>query len=137
MTTSIDKNILTLFVYGTLTRASHHPFARRLAMESRFIGRGTVNGLLYSLGRYPGLVEDPGEKYRVHGEAVQLKNARSLAWLDDYEGCGPNWPAPQDYERKLLPVRLLDGAEIRCWIYVYKGSVSGFRRMPDGRFMPL
>jgi gamma-glutamylcyclotransferase (GGCT)/AIG2-like uncharacterized protein YtfP len=131
------NDILTLFVYGTLTRASRHPFARRLAMESRFIGRGTVNGMLYSLGCYPGLVEEPGQKCLVHGEAVQLKQARSLAWLDDYEGCGPNWPAPHDFERKMLSVRLLDGGEIPCWIYVFKGKVTRFRRIPDGRFMPL
>lgn len=129
--------ILTLFVYGTLMRTSRHPFARRLSMESRFIGPATVAGKLYSLERYPGLVEGAAQNGEVHGEVVKLKNARSFMWLDDYEGCGPNWPHPQDYERKVLPVRLLDGREMPCWTYVYKGETARFRWIPDGRFIPL
>lgn len=132
-----DEDILTLFVYGTLMRASRHPFARRLGTQSRFIGRATIHGKLYSMGRYPGLVEDAAQKHQVHGEAVRLKSARSFIWLDEYEGCGPNWPSPQDYERKVLPVRLQDGGELRCWVYVFKGKVTPFRWIPDGRFMPL
>lgn len=132
-----EEDILTLFVYGTLMRTSRTPFARRLAMESRFIGRATVSGKLYSLGRYPGLVEDPRQKSQVHGEVVRLKNARSFAWLDDYEGCGPNWPEPQEYERKVLSIRLRDDSEIPCWVYVFKRNVMSFRWIPSGRFMPL
>ena len=128
---------LTLFVYGTLMRTSRHPFARRLSMESRFIGRATIEGKLYSMGRYPGLVEDASQQNKVYGEVVQLKNARSFAWLDEYEGCGPNWPHPQEYERKVLPVRLPDGGELECWTYVYKGKVTTFRWIPNGRFKPL
>lgn len=129
-------DILTLFVYGTLMRASRAPYAKRLTMESRFIGRGTVDGMLYSLGRYPGLVEDQTGKYQVHGEAVELKNARSLAWLDHYEGCGPGWPHPQEYERRILTVRLREGGELPCWGYVFKAKVTPFRWIPGGRFMP-
>jgi len=132
-----ENQILTLFVYGTLIRASRHPFARRLAMESRFLGRATVGGQLYSLGRYPGLVEDPSRDALVHGEAVQLKSARSFLWLDDYEGCGANWPEPHEYERKVLDVRLQDGAELSCWTYIFKGKITPFRRINGGRFMPL
>jgi gamma-glutamylcyclotransferase (GGCT)/AIG2-like uncharacterized protein YtfP len=106
-------------------------------MESRFIGRATIVGRLYSLGHYPGLVESAPQGCRVHGEVVQLKNARSFTWLDEYEGCSPNWPHPQDYERKLLRVRLLNGGEMLCWTYVFKGKATQFRRIPDGRFMPL
>lgn len=132
-----DPDILTLFVYGTLMRASRAPFARRLAMESRFVGRASVNGILYSMGRYPGLVEAPGQKYQVHGEVVRLNTTRSFAWLDDYEGCGPNWPEPQEYQRKTLTIRLLRGDRIPCWVYIYRKNIMPSRWIPNGRFMPL
>jgi gamma-glutamylcyclotransferase (GGCT)/AIG2-like uncharacterized protein YtfP len=137
MQTAQPHGTLALFVYGTLMRASRHPFARRLAMESRFIGRATIGGTLYSLGRYPGLVEDAPQNCRVHGEVFRLKYARSFTWLDLYEGCGPDWPHPHEFERKMLPVRLLDGGEMLCWTYVYKGKAARFRWIPEGRFMPL
>lgn len=134
---STNNDLLTLFVYGTLKRTSREPLARRLSMESRFIGRGTVDGMLYSLGRYPGLVlADPGRR-EVHGEVVALKYARSFIWLDDYEGCGPNWPHPQEYERRVVPVRLVSGGEIRCWTYVFQGKITRFRQIPNGKFMPF
>lgn len=137
MPKTTDEDIRTLFVYGTLMRASRAPFARRLAMESRFIGRASVDGILYSMGRYPGLVEAPGQKYQVHGEVVRLNTTRSFAWLDDYEGCGPNWPEPQEYVRKTLMIRLLDGDKILCWSYVYRRNVPSSRWIPSGRFTPL
>lgn len=129
--------ILTLFVYGTLMRASRHPLARRLSMESRFVGRATIGGKLYSIGRYPGVVEDASQQYHVHGEVLQLRNARSFTWLDEYEGCGPNSPCPQEYERKLLPVWLPNRGKLDCWTYVYNGKVAPFRWIPSGRFKPL
>lgn len=127
----------TLFVYGTLMQASKHPMARRLASESRLLGSGSIAGKLFSLGSYPGFIEDESGRNRVYGEAVQLNSLRSFAWLDDYEGCGPRWPEPHDYQRKLLPVSINRGTEITCWVYVYRQRVEEARWIPNGRFMPV
>ena len=50
------------------------------------LGPATVPGLLYDLGRYPGLV--PGDGL-VHGELFAGADAAVLAALDQYEGCDP------------------------------------------------
>ncbi|MBX2806417.1 MAG: gamma-glutamylcyclotransferase [Hyphomicrobiales bacterium] len=135
MPEQVDEERLPLFVYGTLKRASRAPFAQRLAMESRYIGRGTVRGKLYSLGSYPGLVRDPAAQFNVHGEVVRLKTPRSFVWLDNYEGCGPGWPQPHEYERIVLQVHLQKGEKIACWAYIFKGKVTSFRWIPSGRFI--
>ena len=58
----------------------------RLGREARLIGEASIEGRLYSLGRYPGLVEAADRESRVHGEVFALNSpAASLAWLDAYE----------------------------------------------------
>ena len=51
-----------LFVYGTLMRQCRSQLGRlqrrRLATESRYIGRATVRGRLYDLGNFPALSLD-------------------------------------------------------------------------------
>ena len=49
-----------LFVYGSLLSRVRHPMGTRLRGEARLLGQATIQGRLYSLGRYPGLVEAAG-----------------------------------------------------------------------------
>ena len=75
-----------LFVYGTLLSSAGHPMGARLGREARLIGEASIRAALYSLGRYPGLVEAADRGKRVHGEVYALNSpAASLAWLDAYE----------------------------------------------------
>ncbi len=79
-----------LFVYGTLLSTAGHPMGDRLRREARLIGEASIEGQLFSLGKYPGLVEAAGSGARVHGEVYALNApAASLAWLDAYEGIVP------------------------------------------------
>ena len=65
-----------LFVYGTLLSADTGAMGRsqreRLGRESRSLGSAWTTGLLYNLGRYPGLVLPAGAGAVVHGELLQL-----------------------------------------------------------------
>ena len=82
-----------LFVYGSLLSRVRHPMGTRLRREARLVGEATVEGRLYSLGRYPGLVEAADSPYPVYGEVYDLKTpASSLEWLDAYESIVPGKP---------------------------------------------
>ncbi len=133
-----SPSIATLFVYGTLLRAFGHPMGKRLQSQSRYLGAGSIEGKLYRLGWFPGVVETADPRDRVFGEVFRLVNPdRGFAWIDDYEGCGPRHPEPLPYQRVIAPVTMDSGDKVPAWVYVYKGAVSRARLIPDGRFLPI
>jgi pyruvate carboxylase len=84
LTGHIDSH--RIFVYGTLRKDSDHDMYRVLARSSIFVGDATVNGDLYNLDTYPGLVLSSDAHSIVYGEVYELKPvlaARVLAILDD------------------------------------------------------
>jgi gamma-glutamylcyclotransferase (GGCT)/AIG2-like uncharacterized protein YtfP len=126
-----------LFVYGTLLSGAGHAMGARLLREARLIGDASIAGQLYSLGRYPGLVETAGNEDGVHGEVFALNSpATSLKWLDAYEGIVPGIHGHNDYERAERPVRLVSGGTLTAWVYLYRGDVRGLQRIADGRWAP-
>jgi gamma-glutamylcyclotransferase (GGCT)/AIG2-like uncharacterized protein YtfP len=126
-----------LFVYGSLLSRVRHPMGTRLRREARLAGEATIEGRLYSLGRYPGLVEAADGPYRVHGEVYDLKTpASSLAWLDAYEGIVPDKPELSPYERVERPVCLASGETLTAWVYLYRRSVRTRPEVIGGRWVP-
>lgn len=129
-------DIATLFVYGTLMRASGHPMAMRLESQSLYLGSGRIAARLYNLGSYPGAVPSDKTRDSVHGDMVKLlRPASTLAWLDKYEGCCADTAEPQAYERVIAPVVLRTGETRDAWVYFYKKPVHRARRVPHGRFL--
>jgi gamma-glutamylcyclotransferase (GGCT)/AIG2-like uncharacterized protein YtfP len=115
-----------LFVYGTLLSRARHPMGARLRREARLLGAATMPGRLYSLGRYPGMVEATDADCLVHGELYSLNDpAASLEWLDAYEGVVPGSQDQNQYERAERPVRLATGEEIKGWVYLYRKRPKG------------
>jgi gamma-glutamylcyclotransferase (GGCT)/AIG2-like uncharacterized protein YtfP len=128
--------IATLFVYGTLMPASGHPMAARLKAQSRYLGPGRIAAKLYNLGSYPGAVPSDEARDSVHGDVVKLlRPAATLAWLDEYEGCGAGAPEPHAYQRVIAPVVLSTGESLNAWVYFYKMPVHRARQVPYGRFL--
>jgi len=126
-----------LFVYGTLLSGAGHPMGARLRRQARLIGGASVQGRLYSLGRYPGLVEVAGADERVHGELYALtRPASSLEWLDAYEGIVPGVPGKSSYERVERPVRLESGEAVTAWVYLYLKNVRMRPPILGGRWIP-
>ena len=124
-----------LFVYGTLRKDSGNGVSHLLEREARFVGRARVQGRLFHLGEYPGLVpsRDPG--LWVHGDVYALENPPdTLARLDDYEGCGPNDPAPHEFERVEKDVVLESGTRDNVWVYVYRGSTTDKKEILSGDY---
>lgn len=115
-----------LFVYGTLMSAAGHAMGARLAREATLLGAASIQGRLYRIAWYPGLIDSPNALERVHGELYALRDpVTSLAWLDAYEGLVAG-AGDNDYARLERPVRPLAGAEVMAWVYLYQ-------RDPDPR----
>jgi gamma-glutamylcyclotransferase (GGCT)/AIG2-like uncharacterized protein YtfP len=130
-----------LFVYGTLITAAGHRMGARLRREARLLGAASMPGRLYSLGRYPGLVEArDGQglaQNLVHGELYALNTpAVTLRWLDAYEGIVAHKPGQSPYARLKRPVHLPSGETLSAWVYVYLKSVKGRPEVPGGRWGP-
>lgn len=117
-----------LFAYGTLLSGATGALGRaqrgRLQAQGRLVGKGSTEGRLFSLGRYPGLVL-PGEGGKVTGEVYELADAQhTFGWLDAYEGIVPGEHPHNDYERSERPVTLVSGESIVAWVYVYRQPVA-------------
>jgi gamma-glutamylcyclotransferase (GGCT)/AIG2-like uncharacterized protein YtfP len=126
-----------LFVYGTLLSRVRHPMGVRLRREASLIGAASIQGRLYSLGRYPGLVESADAGDIVHGEAYALNGpASALEWLDAYEGIRPGKGEENPYERVERPVRLASGATLTAWVYLYRKSVRMRPPILGGHWTP-
>jgi gamma-glutamylcyclotransferase (GGCT)/AIG2-like uncharacterized protein YtfP len=126
-----------LFVYGTLLSTAGHPNGERLQREARLLGAASLEGQLFDLGRYPGLVEDAASVGRVHGEVYALTApATSLAWLDAYEGIVPGDQAQNAYARVERLARLDSGEDIPVWVYVYLKPVAAAHLIRGGRWGP-
>lgn len=129
-----------LFVYGTLLRGDTGPTGRtqreRLSAESRFRGNGTTEGCLYDLGRYPGMVVPAAPGETVHGEVLELTSpARTLRWLDVYEGIIPGRHRHNEYERLRIGVMLEDTSRVQPWAYVYRGPLDRAHHIAGGRWL--
>jgi gamma-glutamylcyclotransferase (GGCT)/AIG2-like uncharacterized protein YtfP len=119
-----------IFVYGTLRRSSATPMAKVLARYSRYISAATMQGVLYEVGGYLGVVESTDVNDEVSGELHQILDSDSLLpLLDDYEECSTDFPEPHEYLRKALPIRLITGESVLAWVYVYNWQVSVQQRI--------
>ncbi|HXF42059.1 MAG TPA: gamma-glutamylcyclotransferase family protein [Blastocatellia bacterium] len=127
-----------VFVYGTLREDAHNEMYQSLAGASTLLGDASVNGDLYDLGAYPGLLLTNEPSSVVHGEVYELKPDRAaqlIAVLDEYEGCGASAPAPHEYKRELIRVRLENGETTTAWAYLLNRDPAGLNRIPGGDYL--
>ena len=96
-----------LFVYGKLRKGGELPMDENFPGVT-FVGDATVNGRLYDLGRFPGLVMNNAQTH-VLGAVYRL-NDETLAKLDEIE-------ASAEYYRQLKNA-LVGDETVTCWIYL-------------------
>lgn len=99
-----------VFVYGTLRKGERNDI-NHLSPAPRFVGMGTVNGRLYLVSWYPGLVLS--EEGVVGGEvyAIEPQLERRLDEIEEI------YPQPTgEYFKRLLIVQV-DGRSIECLVY--------------------
>ena len=125
-----------LFVYGTLRRdaaGNTHPL---LAGAAQFVGEALCRGRLYQITDYPELVASSKPEDLVRGEVYKLDEPPVLLpSLDDYEGCGPQFPRPTEFVRRSRAVWLDNGTILAAWVYLYNRSTDGFQRIEGGDFL--
>jgi gamma-glutamylcyclotransferase (GGCT)/AIG2-like uncharacterized protein YtfP len=124
-----------LFVYGTLSPQHAPPEISAVAQKLRPVGSASIRGQLYDLGEYPGAVLSSRSGSVIRGEVFELPDDRdALSYLDEYEGFEPARPRSSLFVRRNRSVRLDDGTQLRCWVYVYNRPVKGARLLTTGRF---
>ena len=123
-----------LFVYGTLMLCIQSRIAGYLHENSRFLGEATVPGLLYDLGRYPGLWHEPKSERLVYGHLLELiQPDETLLALDRYEGIGTAESEVTEYRRELVKAQI-NGQEVDCWCYVLTHIGDHFREISSGDY---
>lgn len=94
-----------------------------------------MQGKLYEIEGYPGVVPSNESKDRVVGEVYKISKPENLfPLLDEYEGCSSRFPEPREFVRKVVPVRLENGEEVEAWVYLYAWDVSGRFRIEPGDY---
>jgi gamma-glutamylcyclotransferase (GGCT)/AIG2-like uncharacterized protein YtfP len=117
-----------LFVYGTLRSALPNEFARLLAEHEILLGPARIQGRLYHLGRFPGLVLSDAAGEWVIGELYRFRDGSStLAALDRYEG--------PDFTREAAAALLETGERLPAWVYVYNRPVPEQSRILSGDYL--
>jgi gamma-glutamylcyclotransferase (GGCT)/AIG2-like uncharacterized protein YtfP len=125
------RPIRHIVLYGTL-RAGHKAHARlKLRTALAYVGRCTLEGTLYDLGRYPGFVPGAG---RAEGAVYRIRDRAPLARLDAFEGYDARNPARSRFLRGVIQVSRALGSAVRvpAWIYVFNGSTAGRPEVPGG-----
>lgn len=103
-----------IFVYGLLMPGERGFDELNLVERSQRLGHERVNGTLYDLGDYPGLIL--GGTGLVHGECLRSSDQALLADLDAYELYDANNLEASEFLR--TRIALLGSGQL-VWIYVY------------------
>ncbi len=127
MTASATRHV---FVYGTLRRGDVRDITR-LQPAPQFIGMGSVAGVLYDLGPYPGLLL--GGEGRVLGEVYGI-SAELEQGLDEIEEVWPQQTG--EYSKREVTVQMDGGPAIAgpvCLVYEINASrLAGCPVIPSG-----
>jgi len=124
-----------LFVYGTLRRASKHPLAQEVAREARYLDRACVQGQLFLLDGYPGLIPSTDPRELVYGDLYRLPaGSQLLQRLDAYEECSTEDPQPHEFLRRQARITTNEGQSVKAWLYLYNRSTAGRIRIASGDF---
>ena len=130
-----------VFVYGTLRRGEQRDI-NLLTPAPRWVGQASVEGVLYDLGDYPGLVlgsdQQPGQE-KVMGEVYEISDVLERL-LDEIEEVAPR-PSGEYAKRELLghleSARTSDesglGHAVTCLVYeVTPGHFAGRPEISSG-----
>jgi len=127
-----------LFVYGTLRRECACEQAQLIERYCEFVADGHMQGRIYVIDGYPGVVESASQQDQVTGALYRIVNhAELLPSLDRYEECSSDFPQPHEYHRKQVNIETDDGQTVHAWVYVYNRDVTLLRRIESGDYLDL
>jgi len=124
-----------LFVYGTLNPHLAPNDVRDVVMQLRPLGEGTMPGILYDLGDYPGAVFDKSTPHRVRGRIFELPSGEALLKkLDAYEEFNPQDAANSLFVRERHAIKLDNESELSCWVYLYNRATENAASITSGNY---
>jgi gamma-glutamylcyclotransferase (GGCT)/AIG2-like uncharacterized protein YtfP len=124
-----------LFSYGTLLPQHAPDEVKSFVSKLTPYAEGSIPGILFDLGEYPGAVFDQSSSNKVFGTVFTLPREESiLDEIDRYEGFDPASPSTSLFVRKLHAVALTTGGNIECWVYEYNGTPAPERILVEGRY---
>jgi len=125
-----------LFVYGTLRRAVGAPAHELFREHASFVDEAIIQGCLYDLGNFPGLVLSDRLTDKVQGEVYRLFTPKpTLDLLDQYEGAhGGTKPWPAQYQRLQHTVAGRQHGRLVAWVYTYALAVKEEQRVVGGDY---
>jgi gamma-glutamylcyclotransferase (GGCT)/AIG2-like uncharacterized protein YtfP len=119
-----------VFVYGTLRRGGSNHF--RMA-GAGFVAPGTINGRMYRIDWYPGLVlDDAGDE--IQGEVYSV-DPELLAILDVFEGLSAGEIEGSEYRRVRTSVIQRDSQPVDAWVWEWLGATDESQRLVDGDWL--
>lgn len=119
-----------LFVYGSLRAGQSNPMAALLHAHARHLGPGTVQGRLYVVSWYSGMVAGEAAGDVVHGDVFELAAEtakRVIAEMDAYEG--------DAFVRAPVEVAMEGETRFPAFAYLYAGGVAGLARVAHGDWL--
>jgi len=131
---SREDQLAEIFVYGTL-RKGFVPHSYLHGWSVRFLGEGTIAGILYDLGEYPGAVPSDDPDNEIRGELYELTDPENqLRVLDGIEEFDSAQPETSLFVRKSARVRLRTGKEVAAWVYFLPRKPRNARLIASGDF---
>lgn len=110
-----------IFVYGTLRSGEGNGLDKSMLVSR--VGEDKINGMLYHLGGFPGLIDTSAEFFPdlpiVVGEVYRIRDASIIPALDAYEGY------PSLYGRS----EVMSEQGRKVWVYTYNHT-PGERAFP-------
>ncbi len=121
----VRKRTARVFAYGTLQDPQRLETVLGAVSRWRIVGRGTVRGALYNVGRYPALIFRRSAVDRVPGAVIELERGpAALERLDAYEGVADGL-----YRRRRCRVTMANSERTITWVYIYARPVTGLPRI--------
>ena len=120
------------FLYGLLrVGSSNMPEDIDLVAGGEFLGPAFMQGDLYDVGGFPGIVKGTGN---VGGLLYRLDDVSLVPAMDAFEDVVDGDPESSMYQRIRKP--LFDSERMdtgkKAWVYWYNQSVEGFEKIEDG-----
>lgn len=108
----IDASIRHVFVYGTLRRGDDNDI-NLLSPSPHFVGAGTVGGVMYHLGDYPGVLLNDAPQHNIVGEVYAIAPELEKV-LDEIEMI---YPQQHDEYSKCTVIAMVEARQISCLFY--------------------
>ena len=127
-----------LFVYGTLMKkySGHKPIY--LEKYGKYVSEGFIQGRLYEIDNYPGLILSNNSNDKVYGEIFLLDDfTASIHKLDEYEDYFQDDLENSLYVRQEEEINIKEGETKKAWVFIFNKEVDEKKRIISGNYMNI